>query len=86
MITSEQARMARAALQVGVRQIAALAQVTPNTVSRFENGIDVMAGTVRKLEKVYLDAGIEFIPESDGKGPGVRLTRPVQDDKTDGSA
>ena len=79
MITSEQARMARAALKAGVREIGALADVTPNTISRFENGAEVMSGTLRKLEQVYTQAGIEFIPEADGKGAGVRLARPSQE-------
>ena len=72
MIASVQVRMARVALGWGVRDLAASAGVTANTVSRFENGADARGNTIRKIQRSLEDAGIEFIDENGG-GPGVRL-------------
>ncbi len=72
MIASVQVRMARVALGWGVRDLAAHAGVTANTVSRFENGADALGNTIRKIQRTLEDAGIEFIDENGG-GPGVRL-------------
>lgn len=71
-MTPEQLRMARAALKLGVRELAELADVTPNTISRIENGSDAMASTLEKIRTVLEEQGIQFIPENGG-GPGVRL-------------
>ena len=76
MITGDQIRMARAALQWGVRELAKEAGVTPNTVSRIESGGDALAGTLGKLQAALEKAGVEFIPTgtySGNGGPGVRL-------------
>lgn len=76
IVTGGQIRMARAALQWGVREVAKAAGVTPNTVSRIEAGGDALAGTLRKIQAALESQGIEFIPagsyHGDG-GPGVRL-------------
>ena len=71
-MTPEQLRMARAALQLGVRELAELADVTPNTISRIENGHDAMASTLEKIRTALENEGVQFIPENGG-GPGVRL-------------
>ncbi|WP_282189401.1 helix-turn-helix domain-containing protein [Azospirillum endophyticum] len=76
MITGDQIRMARAAVQWGVRELAKEAGVTPNTVSRIESGGDALAGTLSKLQTALETAGVEFIPagQYNGQGgPGVRL-------------
>jgi transcriptional regulator with XRE-family HTH domain len=52
--------MGRAALNWGVRDLAAKAGIVPNTVSRFENGSDTMAGTLAKIQKVLEAEGIDF--------------------------
>lgn len=73
MITPEQCRMARAALQIGVRDLAASSGVSAMTISRFENGHSGgQAETLRKLQAALEAAGLEFIPENGG-GAGVRL-------------
>lgn len=76
MITGDQIRMARAAVQWGVRELAKEAGVTPNTVSRIESGGDALAGTLSKLQVALEAAGVEFISagayHGEG-GPGVRL-------------
>ncbi len=71
-MNSAQLRMARAALKIGVRELAELSNVTPNTISRIENGGDAMLSTIEKLKDALDAAGIQFIPENGG-GAGVRL-------------
>ncbi len=72
MIMREQVRMARAALQWGVKDLAAKAGTSANTVSRYENGADARGETLRRIERALMDAGIVFIDENGG-GYGVRL-------------
>ena len=60
MISREQMRMARAALNWGVRDLAAKVGVATNTISRYENGSDMMAGTLAKVEKLFQAEGIDF--------------------------
>ena len=74
MVTREQVKMARAALGWGVRELAAKAGVAANTISRFENGSDALGETLRKIRRVFEEAGITFIDENGG-GPGVRLKK-----------
>ena len=73
MMQSSQCRMARAALKISVRELAKMAGVAANTVTRFETGKSRgYADTVAKLQKALEVAGVEFIDENGG-GPGVRL-------------
>ena len=74
MVTREQVKMARAALGWGVRDLAAKAGIAGNTVSRFENGSDALGETLRKIRRVFEEAGITFIDETGG-GSGVRLKK-----------
>ena len=76
MITRLQLRMARTALGWGVRDLADAAGVSPNTVSRFENGADARADTLMHLQEVLERAGVVFVPADDTAGPGVRLRVP----------
>ncbi|WP_281406657.1 helix-turn-helix transcriptional regulator [Rhizobium sp. P44RR-XXIV] len=66
--------MARAAAGLGVRELAELAGVTANTVTRIENGADAKQSTLDALQAV-LEKHVIFL--SDGEttsgGPGVRL-------------
>jgi transcriptional regulator with XRE-family HTH domain len=55
--------MARAALNWGVRDLAAKAGVAVNTISRFENGADMMSATLAKVQKVLEAEGIDFPDE-----------------------
>ena len=73
-ITAAQCRMARAALQLGVRDLAALAMVSPNTISRLERGEILFESTLRIIRNALEVAGVEFISENGG-GPGVRLKK-----------
>ena len=75
MIAGPQVRAARALLGIGQHELSKLAQVGINTVKRIEQSHE-LAGSVRTLWKIQTaleDAGIEFIPAEQGKGPGVRL-------------
>ena len=69
-----QCKMARAALGWGVADLAKAADVSINTVSRFENGGDAHGGTRRLLRGALDAAGVIFI-ESNDNGPGVRLRK-----------
>ena len=51
MVTREQVRMARAALGWSVRELAAKAGLTANTVSRYENGADALGETLAKIRR-----------------------------------
>lgn len=73
-MTPAQCRMARAALQLGVREIAALAEVSPNTIARLERGESLYPRTVEAIRAALESAGVEFIAENGG-GPGVRLRK-----------
>ena len=64
--------MARAALGLGVRELAAAAKVSIDTVARFERGDELKERTIEALQRALEAAGVEFIDENGG-GPGVRL-------------
>lgn len=67
-----QCKMARVALGLGVRELAALAKVAPATVSRFEAGEELKERTVEAMQTALEAAGIVFLAD-DGNGPGIRL-------------
>jgi hypothetical protein len=63
--------MARAALKLGVRDVAALARVSPNTITRIEADLSANSSTIAVVRSALESAGVEFI--ENGGGPGVRL-------------
>ena len=64
--------MARAALQLGVRELSDMAGVSAMTITRFENGHSGgHANTLRKLQAALEAAGVAF---TNGDEPGVRMT------------
>lgn len=67
-----QSRMARAALSWGVRDLAAAAKVSPDTIARMERGETLYPRTLEAIRAAFEAAGVEFIPENGG-GVGVRL-------------
>jgi transcriptional regulator with XRE-family HTH domain len=69
-----QCRMARAALGLGVRELAEAAKVSVDTVARFERGDELKERTVDALQRTLEAAGVEF---TNGDRPGVRLYRTV---------
>jgi transcriptional regulator with XRE-family HTH domain len=74
LITGTQCRMARAALGLGVRDLAKDADVSTNTITRFERGEDLYPRTIEAIRTALESAGVEFIPENGG-GAGVRLRK-----------
>jgi transcriptional regulator with XRE-family HTH domain len=71
-MNAPQLRMARAALKLGIRDVAKLAKVAPSTVSRFEAGEKLNPRTVEAIQRALEAAGIEF---TNGDAPGVRLRK-----------
>ena len=74
MITRQQLKMARAALDWTVRDLAQKSGVALNTISRYENGTDAYNETLTKLRRTLEAGGVVFL-EGNGEGPGVRLKR-----------
>jgi len=70
-----QCRMARAALGLGIRELAAAAKVSIDTVARFERGDELKERTIDALQRALEAAGIEF---TNGDQPGVRLARATE--------
>jgi len=68
--------MARAALKLGVRDVAKAAKVSPATVTRIEGDLPANASTLAAIRSALESAGVEFIEENGG-GPGVRLRKGV---------
>jgi transcriptional regulator with XRE-family HTH domain len=67
--------MARAALQLGVRDVAQAASVSPTTLADFENGKRVPhPRTLAAIRTALETAGVIFVDEN-GEGPGVRLRK-----------
>lgn len=73
-MNATQCRMARVALGLGVRDLAALAGVAQATISRLERGEELKQTTVDQICHALEAAGVEFIPENGG-GAGVRLKK-----------
>jgi transcriptional regulator with XRE-family HTH domain len=73
-MNGDQARMARAALKLGVRDVADAAKVSPNTVTRLEAGLPVNNSTIAAIRAALESAGVIFVEEN-GEGPGVRLRK-----------
>lgn len=76
MISASQSRMARAALNLGVRDVAEAAGVSTNTITRLERGEELLPRTVADIRAAFERAGVVFLDDGaqsiDG-GVGVRL-------------
>jgi transcriptional regulator with XRE-family HTH domain len=77
-MTPIQCRMARTALEMGVRELADAAKVSTNTITRFERGEPLRERTIDALRAALESTGVEFIPENGG-GVGVRLRKANRD-------
>jgi DNA-binding XRE family transcriptional regulator len=76
-VTSAQVRMARAALNWTVRDLAEATGLHRNTITNIEVGR--YAGdpaTLAMIKTVFTREGVQFIDENGG-GPGVRLRKPI---------
>lgn len=78
MISRVQVKMARAALGWGVKALGEKVGVAANTISRYENGYDAYGETLRKITRVFEEAGITFIEEEDGAEGVMVNKRPEQ--------
>ncbi|MDO9713316.1 helix-turn-helix domain-containing protein [Paracraurococcus lichenis] len=68
--------MARAAIGLGVRDLAAAAGVSPTTITRLERGEELYPRTVAAVRAALESKGVIFI-NANGGGPGVRLRDPA---------
>jgi DNA-binding XRE family transcriptional regulator len=74
-VTSAQVKMARAALDWTVRDLAKATGLHRNTINNVEVGrYGGDPDTLQKIEKALVAAGVVFIDENGG-GPGVRLRK-----------
>lgn len=64
--------MARAALKLSVRDVATMADVSTNTLTRLENGEELKPRTLEAIRNALEKAGVEFM---NGDQPGVRMKR-----------
>jgi transcriptional regulator with XRE-family HTH domain len=71
-ITAAQCRMARAALRIGVLELAAMAKVATGTITRLEAGEELKPRTLDAIQAAFEKAGVEF---TNGDAPGVRLRK-----------
>ena len=69
-MTGQQCRMARAALNMGVSDLAKLAKVATGTITRLEAGEELKPRTVEAVQHALERKGIEFIGDE-----GVRVRR-----------
>lgn len=79
MLTGEQVRAARALARVDQVKLADLAKVSVLTVQRVEataGPIKARTQTEAALRDAFAGLGVEFLDAADGKGPGVRLSKP----------
>jgi predicted transcriptional regulator len=78
MIGPAQIRAARALLNINQTRLSEWASINVATLKRIEGSTEIRgtADTIRKIQKALEAAGVEFIPEEAGKGPGVRLKQP----------
>ena len=60
MLTATQCRMARAALEWGVRELAEAAGINVNTVTRFESGKKSNVSTQKLIRQTFETAGVRF--------------------------
>jgi transcriptional regulator with XRE-family HTH domain len=66
-----QCRMARAALQLGVRELAALAQVSTATITKLERGEALLPRTAEAVQRALEAQGVQFIDNP----PGARVEK-----------
>ena len=73
-MTPLQARLARAALSLSLRDLAAASGLSRNTITRFELGHGtVHAANLSRLQDVFEQHGVVFIPADEIGEPTIRL-------------
>ncbi len=71
-MNAAQCRMARAALKLGVRELADMAKVATGTITRLEAGIELKPRTLEAIQRALERAGVAF---TNGDEPGVKLKK-----------
>ncbi len=66
-----QCKMARAGLGLGVRDLAELADVSPNTITRFERGENLQVRTMKAIKEALEREGAGFSDDGGVKIQGV---------------
>ena len=80
MITAEQIRVARALLRWSAQDLADRSGIGFRTIQRFEGERGIPGSRSKNLmtiRRVLEDAGVIFIDQEDGRGPGVQLRDPI---------
>jgi transcriptional regulator with XRE-family HTH domain len=72
-MTPLQLKLARAALGLSIRDLAAAANVAPSTVVRFEAGGATQRRTVDDLRVIIEARGIMFLDAADGGSATIRV-------------
>ena len=78
MIRPIHVRMARAGLELTVRELAERAGVNKNTISRYESGKEIIASSLQRIEQVLQEAGAVFFEADSSFGTGVGINPPKQ--------
>lgn len=78
MIKPAHVRMARAGLGWTLNDLAKRADVNPNTLSRYESGRDILAGTLGRIEHTLQIAGVIFSEDDDRLGVKIIRTHAEQ--------
>lgn len=73
-LTSLQVRLARCALGLSLRELANAAEVSPNTITRFELGKGgLQTASLARLQDVLEQRGVVFVPADASGGATIRL-------------
>ena len=79
MIFSDQIKAARALVGLSQKELAKRSGVGIATIKRIEASAQIRgtAESFLRLQTTLEDAGVEFIPDGDGRGRGVRHKAPL---------
>jgi transcriptional regulator with XRE-family HTH domain len=78
VVTSDQSRMARAAIDIDQTELSRVTGLSKTTISDYEKGAISLRATSRAKLEGYLSAFVIFVDEEEGRhGPGVLLKEGV---------
>lgn len=75
--SSDLLRAARVLLDIAARDLAEKAGVSKRSLVRIEAGEQVSLETALRVQQALERAGIEFLPETNGQGPGIRVQKQI---------
>lgn len=70
-------RAARVLLDISARDLADMAGISKRSLVRIEACEPVRLEISLRVQKALEQAGIEFLPETKGRGPGIRVRKDV---------